>query len=153
MDSLKMNVKEYQVKKHKDLASSIKRIRTEDFSLIAGVKHLPVEIQELSDVYLFGQYYATSYYVYFSNPDHWKTLKMAGVTGLKRTFNGHDENDWKWEGGQLIVHDDVENVDYEYSFIITKAARPESCRIELQEVPTIVKKYVAICPESMEEVH
>lgn len=115
---------------------------------------LPVEIQNLTPSYMWT-YYVEKMFIQYNEPSYFKTLKMCGVIGLKRVFGGSDkETDWRWEGGEMIVKID-DDTNYYYHFDISKADKPTSCRFEEQEVEVparVVKKLVAICPESLEEI-
>lgn len=115
-------------------------------------EHLPKELAELNNC-AYVDYWKSGYcLVRFADDSVLETLKMAGVVGLKRTFNGKYtgiEDDWVYEGGELQVG------EYLYHIAIGKAQKPTSCRIEEQEVvepERKVKKLVAICPETQEEL-
>ena len=142
-----MNAVEYIQKEQDGLQAQLDYYRKEIARKAEVVEHLPKEIRELPGISFVIWFYDKNSLIRFNDPDAWKTLKMAGVTGLKRVFGGQNEDDWKWEGGKLVTPD-----GYAYDIEITKAERPVACRLE-EEVSTItVKRLIAICPETMEPV-
>lgn len=76
-------------------------------------------------------------------PESGKTLKMAGVQGLKSTLRGKDS--WMMESGTLQLTDEVTAKFRAYN---TEA--PPNCRIE--KYKETITKYRAICSETGEEV-
>ena len=142
-----MNAIEYIQREQNELQATLDYHRRETAKKVEIVEHLPKEIRELPGIDFILWYHDKHSVLRFDDPNAWKALKMAGVTGLKRVFGGQNENDWSWVDGKLTTPD-----GYEYDISISKAERPIACRLE-EEVSTItIKRLVAICPESMEPV-
>lgn len=130
-----------------ELADRIKNLQDNITALEDGMNHLPEDIKNLNGVSYMHFYWGKSYSITFNDPSVWKALKMAGVIGLKRVFNGSREDNWTWESGTIKTPD-----GYDYDVRISKADKPESCRLEEVEETIKVKRLVAICPETDQEL-